>query len=82
MRSPVTTGGPPEDRPYGLGVWAEDAEVFFGAGWGGPLLPCRPHDELVVVTPSDTGFTYRPAAHDEMPADWAAPSDLIRTLLS
>jgi CubicO group peptidase (beta-lactamase class C family) len=81
MRRPATPGGPPEDRPYGMGLWIENEEVFFGAGWGGQLLWCRPRDELVVVALTDPGFTYGPPARDQLPADWAAPLDLIRNLL-
>jgi hypothetical protein len=80
MRTPATAGGSPEHRPYGMGLWVEHADVCFGAGWAGQLLLCRPRDELVVVTLSDPGFTYGPPAHDLMPADWAAPLDLIRNI--
>jgi CubicO group peptidase (beta-lactamase class C family) len=78
MRTPMTDGGPPERRPYGLGVWVESPSVFFGAGWGGQLLLCRPEDQLVVVTLSDPEFSYGPPARDEMPHPWQAPLDLIR----
>ena len=78
MRTPTSPGGPPEDRPYGRGLWLEDAEVCFGAGWAGQLLLCRPRDDLVVVTLSDPAFGYGPPAHDAMPADWRAPLELVR----
>ena len=78
MRTPTSQGGPPEDRPYGRGLWVEDDEVCFGAGWAGQLLLCRPRDGLVVVTQSDPAFDYGPPARDAMPVDWRAPLDLVR----
>jgi CubicO group peptidase (beta-lactamase class C family) len=78
MRTPVSAGGPPEGRPYGAGLWVEDDQVCFGAGWAGQLLLCRPSDGLVVVSQSDPGFDYGPPASDTMPPDWRAPLALIR----
>ena len=78
MRTPTSDGGPPEDRPYGLGLWLEDDEVCFGAGWAGQLLLCRPRDGLVVVTQSDPAFDYGPPARDAMPPGWRAPLGLVR----
>ena len=78
MRTPSSGGGPPEGRPYGAGLWIEDEEVCFGAGWAGQLLLCRPVDGLVVVTQSDPAFDYGPPARDAMPPDWRAPLDLVR----
>ncbi len=81
MRRRSSAGGPPEDRPYGLGLWLEDEEVCFGAGWAGQLLLCRPRDGLVVVTLTDPGFDYGPPARDAMPEGWRAPLDLVRSRL-
>jgi CubicO group peptidase (beta-lactamase class C family) len=78
MRTPTSSGGPPELRPYGRGLWLEDGDVCFGAGWAGQLLLCRPRDGLVVVTQSDPGFDYGPPARDAMPPGWRAPLDLVR----
>jgi CubicO group peptidase (beta-lactamase class C family) len=78
MRTPTSRGGPPEGRPYGLGLWLEDEEVCFGAGWAGQLLLCRPRDRLVVVSQSDPAFSYGPPAHDAMPSRWRAPLDHVR----
>ena len=78
MRTPSSGGGPPEGRRYGAGLWIEDEEVCFGAGWAGQLLLCRPVDGLVVVTQSDPGFSYGPPARDAMPEGWRAPLDLVR----
>ena len=78
MRTASSAGGPPEDRPYGAGLWIEDDEVCFGAGWAGQLLLCRPTDGLVVVAQSDPGFSYGPPARDAMPDHWRAPLELVR----
>ena len=78
MRTPTSAGGPPEDRPDGRGLWVEDDEGCFGAGWAGQLLLCRPRDGLVVVTQSDPGFDYGPPARDAMPPGWRAPLELVR----
>jgi hypothetical protein len=81
MRTPVAPGGPPEHRPYGAGLWVEDDEVWFGPGWAGQLLLCRPADGLVVVTQSDPGFDYWPPARDELPPGWRPALDLVRERL-
>jgi CubicO group peptidase (beta-lactamase class C family) len=78
MRTPTSPGGPPEDRPYGMGLWLESPGVFFGAGWAGQLLWCRPPDD-VVVTLSDPGFDYGPPARDAMPVGWRAPLEVLRS---
>jgi hypothetical protein len=63
-----------------MGVWIEGPEAFFGAGWAGQLLWCRPEDEAVVVTLSDPAFDYGPPPRDQMPGEWKAPLVLLRTL--
>ncbi len=78
MRTPTSAGGPPEGRPYGIGLWLEPDGAFFGAGWAGQLLWCRPSDGLVVVTLSDPRFDYGPPATDRMPAGWVAPLEILR----
>lgn len=81
MRTETSPGGPPEGRAYGMGLWLEPDDCFFGAGWAGQLLWCRPRDGLVLVTLSDPGFDYGPPASDRMPSDWVAPLDLARRSL-
>jgi CubicO group peptidase (beta-lactamase class C family) len=81
MRTPTSDGGPPEGRRYGAGLWVEDEEVCFGAGWAGQLLLCRPRDGLVVVTQSDPGFSYGPPARDLLPPGWEAPLGRVREQL-
>lgn len=78
MRQPSSPGGPPEHRPYGMGLWLEDDGAFFGAGWAGQLLYCRPADGLVLVTLTDPEFTFGPPARDRMPTDWVAPLEHAR----
>lgn len=82
MRTPSSSGGPPEGRPYGMGLWLEPDGAFFGAGWAGQLLWCRPSDRLVVVTLSDPGFDYGPPPTDHMPQGWVAPLEILRRWLS
>jgi len=80
MRRRHTKGGPPEGRDYGLGLWLEPNGSFFGAGWAGQLLYCRPSDRVVLVTLSDPGFDYGPPATDQLPPGWVAPLALARQL--
>jgi CubicO group peptidase (beta-lactamase class C family) len=81
MREAATSGGPPEHRPFGEGLWLEADGSFFGAGWAGQLLYCRPADGLVLVTLSDPAFEYGPPATDQMPPDWLAPLQIARSTL-
>lgn len=78
MRQQSSNGGPPEERPYGMGLWLDPDGSFFGAGWAGQLLYCRPSDQLLLVSLADAGFDYGPPATDRMPADWLAPLLLAR----
>ncbi|MPV35842.1 serine hydrolase domain-containing protein [Georgenia subflava] len=78
MRTPTGHHGGPENRDYGLGLWVEDHETAFGAGWGGQLMLVRRRDRLVVVVQTDTGFRPGPPPSDELPGDWAQPLELVR----
>jgi len=81
MRRRSSPGGAPEGRPYGMGLWLEPDGSFFGAGWAGQLLYCRPRDGLTLVALSDPAFDYGPPATDRMPPNWVAPLTHARRLL-
>ncbi|MEU4425203.1 serine hydrolase domain-containing protein [Actinoplanes sp. NPDC024001] len=75
MTRPHTAGGPPEQMPYGMGIWAGDGMVLAG-GWAGQHVVVLPH--AVVVTTGDPQFEFGPPPRDALPADWRPALELVR----
>ncbi|GAA3338112.1 serine hydrolase domain-containing protein [Amorphoplanes nipponensis] len=75
MTTAQTPGGPPEELPYGLGIWVDDGLLLAG-GWAGQHVVVLPG--AVVVTTGDPGFDPGPPPRDELPPDWRPALDLVR----
>jgi CubicO group peptidase (beta-lactamase class C family) len=75
MTAPQTPGGPPEELPYGFGIWAGDG-LSLAAGWAGQHVVVLP--DAVVVTTGDPRFDAGPPPRDELPPDWRPALDLVR----
>ncbi len=72
-----SSGGPPEDLPYGLLTWLDDGALLAG-GWAGQHLLVVPGADAVVVVTGDPRFDPGPPARDELPDDWRPALDLVR----
>ena len=77
MCRPQSSGGPPENRLYGLGIWLDDGMLLAG-GWAGQHLLVVREAGAVVVTTGDPGFTLGPPPSDRLPADWEPALTLVR----
>ena len=77
MCRPQSSGGPPEDEPYGYGIWVGDGLLLAG-GWAGQHVLVVPDAGAVVVTTGDPGFTLGPPPSDRLPPDWRPALDLVR----
>ena len=77
MCRPHSCGGPPEDRPYGFGIWLDDGLPLAG-GWAGQHLLVVPDAGAVVVTTGDPGFALGPPPSDRLPPDWQPALTLVR----
>jgi hypothetical protein len=55
MCSPQSTGGPPENHPYGYLLWMNEHGPF-ADGWAGQHVTIDPAARAVVVTTGDPGF--------------------------
>jgi CubicO group peptidase (beta-lactamase class C family) len=77
MTSPQSSGGPPEDLPYGFLVWVGDGYTLAG-GWAGQHVLVHPDASAVVVTTGDPRFDLGPPPSDELPRDWRPALDLVR----
>ncbi|HWT25479.1 MAG TPA: hypothetical protein VN213_18385, partial [Solirubrobacteraceae bacterium] len=66
MTTPQSGGGPPEDHPYGVGLWIAPEGVF-AAGWAGQLVLAVPAADAVVVVTGDPRFALGPPPRDELP---------------
>jgi CubicO group peptidase (beta-lactamase class C family) len=77
MVAPQTSGGPPEDLPYGLLTWVGD-DLWLAAGWAGQHLMVLPSARAVVVATGDPEFTFGPPPADRLPPDWLPAVVLVR----
>jgi CubicO group peptidase (beta-lactamase class C family) len=77
MTSPQSSGGPPEELPYGFLTWVGEDYTLAG-GWAGQHVLVHPAASAVVVTTGDPGFTLGPPPSDELPPDWRPALDLVR----
>ena len=75
MTRAQSSGGPPEDLPYGCLIWVGDGMLLAG-GWAGQHVVVLPG--AVVVTTGDPRFTFGPPARDELPPDWRPAVELVR----
>ena len=75
MTTARTPGGPPEQLPYGFGIWVGTGLLLAG-GWAGQHVLVLP--EAVVVTTGDPRFSVGPPPRDELPTDWRPALDLVR----
>ncbi len=75
MTTAQSPGGPPEDLPYGFGLWVGD-DLLLAGGWAGQHVVVLPR--AVVVTTGDPGFTFGPPPRDDLPPDWRPALDLVR----
>ena len=75
MSTAQTPGGPPEELPYGFGIWVDD-DMLLAGGWAGQHVLVLP--TAVVVTTGDPRFDPGPPPRDELPADWRPALDLVR----
>jgi CubicO group peptidase (beta-lactamase class C family) len=78
MTTPHSPGGPPEDMPYGLGIWTGHGMLLAG-GWAGQHVMVLP--DAVVVTTGDPRFDFGPPPRDELPPDWQPAVHLVRRYL-
>ena len=74
MTTAQTPGGPPEQLPYGFGVWVGD-DLLLAGGWAGQHVLVLP--TAVVVTTGDPRFDPGPPPHDELPSDWRPALELV-----
>jgi CubicO group peptidase (beta-lactamase class C family) len=72
-----SAGGPPEEHPYGFGLWI-DPDGFFAGGWAGQHVLCLPRARAVVVTTGDPRFDPGPPPTDALPAGWRPALELVR----
>jgi CubicO group peptidase (beta-lactamase class C family) len=70
-------GGPPEERPYGLGIWLDPAGPL-GGGWAGQHVLIIPSARAVIVTTGNPAFDPGPPPTDALPPDWRPALDLVR----
>lgn len=77
MTRPQSSGGPPENLPYGFLTWL-DGGMLLAGGWAGQHLLVIPAASAVVVVTGDPRFHPGPPPHDELPDDWRPALDLIR----
>lgn len=77
MTRPHSSGGPPEELPYGFLTWLDGSTLIAG-GWAGQHLVVMPHAAAVIVITGDPRFDPGPPARDELPADWRPALDLVR----
>jgi CubicO group peptidase (beta-lactamase class C family) len=75
MTTAWTPGGPPEELPYGFGMWVGDGLLLAG-GWAGQHVVVLPG--AVVVTTGDPGFDLGPPPRDDLAPDWRPALDLVR----
>ena len=75
MGTAHTPGGPPEQLPYGFGIWVGDGLLLAG-GWAGQHVLVLPG--AVVVTTGDPGFDPGPPPRDTLPPDWRPAVELVR----
>jgi CubicO group peptidase (beta-lactamase class C family) len=78
MTTAQSPGGPPEELPYGFGIWVGDGLLLAG-GWAGQHVVVLP--DAVVVTTGDPRFDAGPPARDELPPDWRPALELVRRYL-
>jgi CubicO group peptidase (beta-lactamase class C family) len=77
MTRPQSTGGPPENLPYGFLIWLDEG-VMLAGGWAGQHLVVVPQASAVVVVTGDPRFDPGPPARDELPEDWRPALHLVR----
>ncbi|GAA3381916.1 serine hydrolase domain-containing protein [Cryptosporangium minutisporangium] len=74
MTTAQTPGGPPEQLPYGFGIWVGD-DMLLAGGWAGQHVVILP--TVVVVTTGDPRFDPGPPPRDELPVDWRPALELV-----
>ena len=75
MTTAQSAGGPPEDLPYGFGIWT-GPDLLLAGGWAGQHVVVLAG--AVVVTTGDPRFDFGPPPHDELPPDWRPALELVR----
>lgn len=76
MLSPQSSGGSPEQRPYGYLIWVDDIGPFAG-GWAGQHVTTVTEANAVVVTTGDPRFDPGPPPTDQLPSTWQPARPLV-----
>lgn len=80
MTSPQSSGGPPEQLPYGYLIWVDDGALLAG-GWAGQHVLVLPRGPAVIVTTGDPRFDFGPPPSDQLPKNWRPALELVRRTL-
>ncbi|WP_156869408.1 serine hydrolase domain-containing protein [Sporichthya polymorpha] len=81
MATAHTTGGAPEWKGYGFGLWVDKSMGFFASGWAGQHVLVLPAADAVIVTTGYAAFDPGPPPTDEMPEGWRPAVKLVREVL-